>query len=68
MRSIKVALIVGAVLTLINQHDALFGPKEFSYLKAILTFLVPFCVATYGAVTALKAQADHGDETPADTP
>lgn len=27
------------------------GNAEPSYLKALLTFLVPYCVTTYGAVS-----------------
>lgn len=49
-RSLKVALIVGAVLNIINQGDALFGDAQLNFTKMILTFVVPYCVATYGAV------------------
>jgi len=50
-RSLAVALVVGTILNLINQADALFGTRAFSPLKAALTYLVPYCVATYGAVS-----------------
>lgn len=50
-RSLAVALIVGAVLNLINQGDALFGRGHLNLTKIILTFVVPYCVATYGAVS-----------------
>jgi hypothetical protein len=50
-RSFIVALIVGTILNLINQGDALFGGGRFNVTKAILTFAVPYCVATYGAVS-----------------
>ena len=50
-RSIVVALIVGAILNLINQGDALFGRGHLKLTKIILTFVVPYCVATYGAVS-----------------
>ena len=49
-RSFVVALIVGAILNLINQGDALFGDGHLNPIKIILTFAVPYCVATYGAV------------------
>jgi hypothetical protein len=50
-RSLIVALIVGATLNLINQGDALFGRGHLNLTKIILTFVVPYCVATYGAVS-----------------
>ena len=50
-RSLIVALIVGATLNLINQGDALFGGAHLNLTKIILTFVVPYCVATYGAVS-----------------
>ncbi len=53
-RSLKVALIVGTLLNLINQGDRLFGAGDIDWVKLVLTFLVPFCVATFGAWAALK--------------
>ena len=50
-RSGQVALIVGTVLNLINQGDALLGHGHVSVVKLVLTFVVPYCVATYGAVS-----------------
>ena len=50
-RSLTIALIVGSVLNLINQGDALIAGHDLNYLKVILTYLVPYCVATYGAVS-----------------
>ena len=49
-RSLIVALIVGTILNLINQGDALFDGKALDWLKLLLTYIVPYCVATYGAV------------------
>jgi hypothetical protein len=50
-RSLLVALIVGTVLNLVNQGDALFGGGKLDLTKIVLTFAVPYCVATYGAVS-----------------
>ncbi len=50
-RSLAVALIVGSVLNLINQGDALWGRQPIDIVKLILTFMVPFGVSTYGAVS-----------------
>lgn len=57
-RSFNVALIVGTILNLINQGDALLGDGEVSIIKLALTFLVPYCVATYGAVSLRLAYPD----------
>jgi hypothetical protein len=51
-RSFYVALVVGTILNLINQADALFGPADVNAIKLVLTYLVPYAVCTYGAVTA----------------
>jgi hypothetical protein len=58
-RSFVVALFVGAILNLINQGDALFGHGHLNLMKIILTFVVPYCVATYGAVSFRIKWAAH---------
>jgi hypothetical protein len=50
-RSCIVALIVGTILNLINQGDALFSGAAIDLTKLLLTYLVPYCVSTYGAVS-----------------
>jgi hypothetical protein len=50
-RSFFVALIVGTVLNLINQGDALLGETPINWLKIVLTYFVPYAVCTYGAVS-----------------
>ena len=52
-RSLIAALVVGTVLTLLNQSDALlFGQWHNDlYWRIPLTYCVPFCVASYGALT-----------------
>lgn len=50
-RSFQVALIVGAILSAINQGDVLLAGAPIHWGKVLLTFLVPYCVATYGAVS-----------------
>lgn len=52
-RSLLVSLVVGTILNLINQHEALFGNRSLHLGKFLLTYLVPYCVATYGAIMAL---------------
>ncbi len=50
-RSLVVALVVGSVLNLINQGDALLAGGPIDWTKLLLTFAVPYCVSTYGAVS-----------------
>ena len=52
--SLKVALIVGTILTLINQGDIILAGEMPNTAKAGLTFVVPYLVATYGAVMAKR--------------
>jgi hypothetical protein len=57
-----VALIVGTVLNLINQGEVLFGDGKLNLAKIVLTYAVPYCVATYGAVSyRLKVARSLGD-------
>lgn len=48
-RSLAVAVVVGTILNLINQGDALLAGADLNWWKIALTYVVPFCVATYGA-------------------
>jgi len=62
-RSLVVALIVGTILNLINQGDALVAGARLNLTKLILTFVVPYGVATYGAVSyRLRASSELGSQ------
>ena len=52
-RSLIAGLVVGTVLTALNQGDALLNGQwnNALYWKIPLTYCVPFIVATYGALT-----------------
>ena len=50
-RCLHVALIVGTILNVINQGDAFMGMVAVNWLKVVLTYCVPYAVATYGAVS-----------------
>jgi hypothetical protein len=50
-RSLYVALIVGTILNLINQGDAILAGGPINWAKVVLTFAVPYLVSTYGAVS-----------------
>ncbi|MGD9924437.1 MAG: nitrate/nitrite transporter NrtS [Pseudorhodoplanes sp.] len=51
LRSFYVAVVVGTILNLINQGDALLGYADVSWVKLLMTYCVPYLVATYGAVS-----------------
>jgi hypothetical protein len=55
-RSFAVAAVVGTVLNLINQGDAVLDGAPLNVAKMALTYLVPYCVATYGAVSFRLAE------------
>lgn len=57
--SIKIAVVVGSILSLINQYDALtawdFTNKDV--LRIFLNYLVPFCVASISRALHIKKEA-----------
>ena len=64
-RSLVAAIVVGTILNVINQGDALFGGRPVNWLKLVLTYIVPYCVATYGAV-AFRLEAMRRETQPRD--
>jgi len=59
-RSLSIALVVGTVLVAINQGDALLGGHWNGALawKVPLTYVVPFVVATWGALLNCRVSLD----------
>ena len=55
-QALLTALVVGSLLTAINHGDTLLAGSAPPALKIALTYLVPYCVATWGAVTGKRAQ------------
>jgi hypothetical protein len=53
-RSLWVAVIVGTILNLINQGEALLGGGQLVIWKLLLTYAVPFAVASYGSYAAIR--------------
>jgi cystathionine beta-lyase/cystathionine gamma-synthase len=52
LTSAKVAVIVGTILALINYGDRIFVHYDMTavdWIKVVVTYAVPYCVATYGA-------------------
>lgn len=56
LKAAKVAAIVGSVLLVINQFNALFGNESLRWLPAMLTYCVPFVVFLLGQRSAAKAE------------
>lgn len=56
--AIKIALVVGTILNLINSYDAIFyNPLNLKIIfKVLLTYCVPFCVSIYSSWKALKSK------------
>jgi hypothetical protein len=47
--SLRIALVVGSILNLVNQGSAILEGADISWLQAVLNYLVPCCVASYSA-------------------
>lgn len=58
LSAVKVALVVGTILLLINQYDALFFEAEIRWFPALLTYCVPFLVFLLG-----RKNANQSSET-----
>jgi hypothetical protein len=50
-RSFVLAIIVGTIINLINQGDFLMAGEPLNRVKIGLSYILPYCVATYGAVS-----------------
>lgn len=47
--SLKIALVVGSLLNVINQGERLLNGDTISWFHLLLNYLVPYCVASYSA-------------------
>ena len=45
------ALVVGSILTGINHGDLILSGEYPAWPKVLLTYFVPYCVTTWGAIT-----------------
>ena len=67
-RSVVTCLLVGTLLTFINQGDRLLRGEFDSTMawKIGLTFLVPFLVATVSGAAVIRSRANSGREQTGD--
>jgi len=62
-RTVKIALIVGTLLTLINQLDVIVNgdATTITWVKAGLNYCVPFIVSNLGLLAGKRAEAESLD-------
>jgi len=62
LKSLKISIVVGTLLNIINQGDALVASNfdSINQFKILLTYTVPFIVSTYTAVS-IKMKFKIGD-------
>lgn len=67
-KAIKIAFVVGIILNLINQGEQIINlhTEKINFLKLCFTFIVPFCVSMYTAVS-MKLKFHVGEKSPANT-
>lgn len=60
-RSIAVSLVVGTILNAINQGSEILAGQPVNIARLLMTYAVPFFVASYGAYAAFR-RLDARDE------
>jgi hypothetical protein len=56
--ALRVALVVGTVLNLVNQGSAMLAGEAPSWMHLAVNYFVPYCVASYSGA---KVQARQGE-------
>lgn len=60
MSALRIALVVGSVLNIVNQGETLLAGGRLSWIHLLLNYLVPYSVASYSA--ARNELANRGNE------
>jgi hypothetical protein len=62
-RTIIIALVVGTILTLINQLDVIIrgNAETLTWVKCSLNYCVPFIVSNLGLLAGKRAEAERGE-------
>jgi hypothetical protein len=57
-RTVRIALVVGTILTLINQADVIIGgdATPVTAIKVVANFIVPFIVSNLGLLAGKRAE------------
>jgi len=63
-RTARIALVVGTLLTIINQADVILGGDAtgLTWIKMGLNYCVPFVVSNLGLLAGKRAEAERGEE------
>jgi hypothetical protein len=66
-RTVQIALVVGLILTAINQADVILGgdATAATWIKTGLNFCVPFVVSNLGLLAGKRAEADRASPSDA---
>jgi hypothetical protein len=58
-KTLKIAAIVGTLLSLINQGSVIFGgdATAATWIRVGMNYLVPFCVSSVGFLSATRRRA-----------
>lgn len=56
INSLRIAVVVGSVLNLVNQGGTIIAGAGISWLHVLLNYAVPYCVASYSAARNELAQ------------
>lgn len=59
-RSLLLALVIGTLLNAINQGPEILSGRSPVWWKLILTYFVPFAVASYGSYPAFRSADEKG--------
>ena len=62
-QTIKIALVVGTILTMINQLDVILkgDADTLTWVKSGLNYCVPFVVSNLGLLAGKRAEAERGE-------
>jgi hypothetical protein len=65
-RTVRIALVVGTILTLINQLDVILrgDATAVTWVKAVLNYCVPFVVSNLGLLAGKRAEEESAGERP----
>lgn len=54
------AAVVGTILNMINQGEAVLAGNGISWIHLSMNYLVPYCVASYSAAKNELTRSDNG--------
>ena len=62
-KALMTAIVVGTILTMINHGDVIIEGGSLNTLKVFLTYCVPFCVTTWGALHGKRVKMSAEPQT-----